>query len=551
MQRLSRHRDRRPSDHCGSHLVGRGDRGSSFDLLQSPARRPRLQTRQLSWSPRGMASMARVGIGGIFHETNTFAVPTGLTGFQVLRGVEISSFSHGARTYLAGLIDETGALGFDAVPLLYAEATPSGTIRREVYVALREELVEQAAASDLDALLLSLHGAGIVEGIDSLEEDLCAALRQRLGERIPIVATLDLHGNVRQRLGDFCSALFPVRLNPHVDQYERGVEAARCLCDIVLSRADFETAIEQVPMLFPPVPTSLPAFVELDRLCTEIEKLEGVACARIMHGFPYVDVPHIGASVVVVTRRNGANDAHRLAQRIAGALWERRHQIKVDSLPPEGAIQEAMRDGRTVVLNEFSDNTGAGSPGDGTHLLSALIAAGARSCFSHIFDPGTVARAAAAGVGAHINVELGGHTNTLLGLPIRAVAEVLGLNNGLFRVKSPMGTGETIDLGLLATLRIGSVDVVVSSGRRQTLDDGPFIKAGVDLAQFPIVALKSSQHFKAWFEPRFDRIITADPPGLSPVDVRKLHRRRLQRPMWPIIADVDYQAEHRSRQEPA
>ncbi|WP_189406894.1 M81 family metallopeptidase [Mesorhizobium sp. M1A.F.Ca.ET.072.01.1.1] len=494
--------------------------------------------------------MARIGIGGIFHETNTFAAPTGLADFQILRGVEITSFSHGARTYLGGLIDETGALGFDAVPLVYAEATPSGTIRREIYFALRDELIEQAAASDLDALLLSIHGAGVVEDIDSLEEDLCSALRQRLGNKVPIVATLDLHGNIRQRLGDLCSALFPVRLNPHVDQHERGVEAARCLSEIVLSRADFETAIEQVPMLFPPVPTSLPVFVELDRLCTEIERQEGVACARIMHGFPYVDMPNIGASVVVVARRDGANGARRLAQRIAGALWERRDQIKVDSLQPEAAIQEAMRDGRTVVVNEFSDNTGAGSPGDGTHLLSALIAAGARSCFSHIFDPGTVAQAAAAGVGARIKVALGGHTNALLGLPIKAEAEVLGLNNGLFRVKSPMGTGETIDLGLLATLRIGGVDVVVSSGRRQTLDDGPFIKAGVDVAQFPILALKSSQHFKAWFEPRFARIVTADPPGLSPVDVSKLHRHRLQRPMWPLSADVDYRAEPQARQEP-
>src|SRR5438445_9529012 len=118
--------------------------------------------------------MVRVGIGGIFHETNTFADPTRLAAFQVLRGVEISSFSRGARTYLGGLMDETGALGFDAIPLIYAEATPSGTILREAYLTLRDELIEQAIASDLDALLLSIHGAGVAEGIDSIEEDLCA-----------------------------------------------------------------------------------------------------------------------------------------------------------------------------------------------------------------------------------------------------------------------------------------------------------------------------------------------------------------------------------------
>lgn len=485
--------------------------------------------------------MVRVGIGGIFHETNTFAAPTSLGDFQVLRGAEISAFSRSTRTYLGGLIDEAIALGFDTLPLLYAEATPSGTIRHQDYLSLRAELVEQAAGSDLDGLLLSLHGAGVVEGIDSLEEDLCEALRERLGDKVPIVATLDLHGNIRQRLGDLCSALFPVRFNPHVDQHERGVEAARCLSEIVLAHACYDTVVEQVPMLFPPVPTSLLPLLELDRLCTEIEAERGVACARIMHGFPYVDAPHIGASIVVVARRDQAKTPRQLAQRIAKALWERRHRIKVECLPVEGAVQEAIREARPVVVNEFSDNTGAGSPGDGTHLLSALLTADVRSCFSHIFDPGTVAQAAAAGVGSSIQVALGGHSHGLLGKPIEAKAEVLGLNRGLFHVKSPMGTGETIDLGLLATLRIGSVDIIVSSGRRQTLDDGPFIKAGIDISQFQIIALKSSQHFKAWFEPRGARIITADPPGLSPVDVSRPRRDRLKRPTWPIDAAVEYQ----------
>ncbi|MGY5809104.1 M81 family metallopeptidase [Rhizobium sp. LEGMi198b] len=482
----------------------------------------------------------RVGVGGIFHETNTFAAPTGIAAFDVLREQEIVEFSRGARTYLGGLIDEGRRQGFDIVPLIYAEATPSGVIQYHAYVSMRDELVERVAAAELDALLLSLHGAGVAETIDSIEEDICSALRARMGADFTIVATLDLHGNIRQELGDLCQGLFPVRFNPHTDQHERGVEASRCLADIVFGKVQFETAVETIPMLFPPVPTSLPVFEELNRICSDLERDRAVACARVMHGFPYVDVPHMGASVVVVTRK-GEADARALARRIAIALWDHRSQIKVNCLDAHGAVDEAMRDERSmIVINEFSDNTGAGTPGDGTHLLSALIASGARACFSHIHDPSTVAQAAAAGVDARIQVELGGHSDPLLGLPIRAEAEVLGLNKGLLYVKSPMGTGEKIDLGQLATLRIGSVDVVVSNGRRQTLDDGWFIKAGIDIAQFPIVALKSSQHFRAWFEARAVRIITADPPGLSPIDVSRLQRQRLQRHLWPIAADANY-----------
>jgi microcystin degradation protein MlrC len=85
--------------------------------------------------------------------------------------------------------------------------------------------------------------------------------------------------------------------------------------------------------------------------------------------------------------------------------------------------------------------------------------------------------------------------------------------------------------------------VIVSSGRRQTLDDGPFIKAAIDISDYRIVALKSSQHFRAWFGERAARIITADPPGLSPVDVRLLNRARLSRQLWPLAPDASYAAE--------
>lgn len=493
--------------------------------------------------------MPRVGVAGIFHETNTYAAPTPLAAFQVLRGQEIVTFSRGARTYLGGLLDEGAAQGFELIPLLYAEATPSGLIQSAAYRTLRDELVEHVAVSGLDGLLLSLHGAGVAEGVDSIEEDICTALRARVGKALPIVATLDLHGNVRQQLGDLCQGLFPVRFNPHVDQHERGVEASRCLSDALFDGARFETSIEQVPLIFPPVPTNAPVLAELDRICTELEKSPGVVSARLMHGFPYADTPNIGASAVVVTRR-GEADSRAIARRLATELWQRRRLIKVDSADAADAVQEALRDGRSmIVINEFSDNTGAGCPGDGTHLLAALIAAGAHACFSHVNDPDTVAQAASAGVGARIRVELGGRNHPLSGEPVRAQAEVLGLGNGIYRVKSPMGTGETIDLGLLATLRIGSVDVIVSNGRRQTLDDGPFIKAGIDISDYPIVAVKSSQHFRAWYEERAVRIITADSPGLSPVDVARLQRRRLQRQLWPLDAAANYRDE--TTQEPA
>jgi microcystin degradation protein MlrC len=168
------------------------------------------------------------------------------------------------------------------------------------------------------------------------------------------------------------------------------------------------------------------------------------------------------------------------------------------------------------------------------------VRSGAQACFSHIYDPETVRAAAGAGVGARIDVRLGGRSDALYGEPLVAEAEVLAIANGTLRVKSEMGRGEPIDLGLVCALRIGRVDVLVTSGRRQTLDDGWFIKGGIDVERYPIVALKSSQHFRAFFQARVSEVITANPPGLSNADVSAFRRARLTRAVWPLAPDAAY-----------
>jgi len=485
----------------------------------------------------------KVGIAAIFHETNTYGSRTGLEDFPILRGDEITALNQRTRTYIGGMLAGCEDEGLDVVPLYYAEATPSGKIEQRAYEQMKAELLSLVKSANLDGLLLPIHGAGVAEQVDSVESDLCEALRHSLPEGFPIVATLDLHGNIEPRLGQLCSALFAGRFNPHVDQFERGWEAAKCIGAMLRGDVVPEAYVEQIPFQFPPVPTSLPAFVALDKLCQVAQGRPGVLAARIMHGFPFADIPAAGASVCVTTDSAVAS-AEALAKELARAFWEQRDNIKVERYSAQEAVDAALScAGQRVLINEFSDNTGGGAPGDGTHLLRALLVANVRACFSHVFDKETVTQAAAAGVGAVIDVRLGGKTNPMHGDPILTKAEVMTLSNGKFAVKSSMGTGETIDLGLLATLRIGNLDVVVSSGRRQTLDDGWFIKAAIDVEQYPIVALKSSQHFQAYFGTRFEKIFTADPPGISSADLSYFSRKNSTRKVWPLDTDVMYPQE--------
>jgi microcystin degradation protein MlrC len=158
------------------------------------------------------------------------------------------------------------------------------------------------------------------------------------------------------------------------------------------------------------------------------------------------------------------------------------------------------------------------------------------ACYGYIFDPETAAQAHAAGVGARIAVRLGGKTDTLHGAPVEASAYVKCLTDGRFRLTTPMGRGMATNLGPMARLVIGGVDVLVGSVRQQVLDDQLFLLNGIDVRQYRIVALKSSAHFRAGFTHLATAIVTADAPGATTLDLSGFPYTRIRRTIWPLDA---------------
>jgi microcystin degradation protein MlrC len=181
-----------------------------------------------------------------------------------------------------------------------------------------------------------------------------------------------------------------------------------------------------------------------------------------------------------------------------------------DAIARAGALP-----GRPIVINETSDNPGGGAPGDGTHLLRALLDARVGdACFGCIADPEAARRAHAAGVGAKLELALGGKSDALHGGPLHVDAEVSALSNGRFTPRALLA-GVELNLGPMARLRVGGIDVLVASRAQQTFDAEVFRVHGIDVASYKIVALKSSHHFRAGFESLASGILTADPPGLT------------------------------------
>jgi microcystin degradation protein MlrC len=88
--------------------------------------------------------------------------------------------------------------------------------------------------------------------------------------------------------------------------------------------------------------------------------------------------------------------------------------------------------------------------------------------------------------------------------------------------------GMKIDLGKMAQLRIGGVRVVVCSLRTQALDREYFLQVGINPEEMQILVVKSSNHYRADFEPIVAEIISVDSPGIMVDDPSRVKYRNLR-----------------------
>lgn len=482
----------------------------------------------------------RIAIGQLSHETNTmFGPPTPVEEFQRQgwhTGQAIVERNRGVRSYLGGMLDAADALGVEVVPTFSAQAHPSGTIERAAYDAMLGNLLDGIRqAGQLDAVCLALHGAGTAEGIDDIEGTTLKAVRELVGPDVPLIGTLDLHCHATPTMFEHATALLMVHEYPHVDGYERGYEAVELAAKTVQGEVNPVMHSTVLPMMIAPVTTFHGPAREVNELCWAWEE-KGLLDVAFVHGFPHSDVLIISTSVIAVA--DGDPElAREAAEDVARKVWEMREEFRSQLPLPEEAIEQALAtEGRPVVIAEISDNPGGGAPGDSTHLLRAMLDANlTEAAFGFVVDPETAAQAHAAGPGAMIETRIGGKTDPdMLGAPIEVEAYVKSVTDGRFITQSPMGRGGQRNLGKMARLVVGGVDIIVGSESSQTIDAELFLLHGIDISRYKIVALKSQNHFRAAFEPISAAIIRTDPPGWTTSNLLQLPFERVNRPIWPL-----------------
>ncbi len=488
----------------------------------------------------------RVLIAQFMHETNTFSkLPTTLDDYRrrfLVEGEAMVPKFKGTKNEIGGYIDAAAKYGWEPVYAVAANATPSGKLTRETWETIRDRIAGAARdAGRLDGICLSLHGAMVSETEDDAEGALLELLRGIVGPDVPIAATLDLHANATVRMARHANVLLSYRTYPHIDGYERAVQAA------ALVQAAMDGTKQPRCLLVQPAMlegadhgrTTQPGLMrDLLARADDYEKEPGIDAVSIQAGFTWADIPYTGPSVAVSHEPAAEARARAIAAALVDEIWRRRDESSSDyRTVAEGiAAARAKSDGKgPLVLADGTDNPGGGGYNDTTPVLQALLDAGiANVAFGTIYDPATVRQAMAAGVGAEIEVALGGHTDESMGKPVRARAVVKMLSDGLFRNDGPMNAGVETNMGPTAVLRIGGVDVVTISNRIQTIDLQVFLSQGIDPRAKDVVVVKSVQHFRAAYAPIAREIVLVDSGGICSPDISRLTFAKLRRPIWPL-----------------
>src|SRR5829696_6410416 len=183
--------------------------------------------RRLSWFDylkESPVKQLRIAVGGLSHETNTFARwRTELVDFEAngyFRGDELRSQA-GTNTVVGGAIEAIDSdPSIELIPLIATSAIPGGFVTARAVNEIEREIVAGLRISRPDAVVLDLHGAMVTELSDDGESETLARVRDVVGPNTPVVAVLDLHANVSQRMVDLASALIPYDTYPHVDNAE-------------------------------------------------------------------------------------------------------------------------------------------------------------------------------------------------------------------------------------------------------------------------------------------------------------------------------------------
>jgi len=481
--------------------------------------------------------MANILFAEMRQETASFnPFPTDYAMFRQLHGIEITSKYQRTKTEISGFMDiMAGREDIQLIPTISAASVSGGAIPTADLTRLLEEISESirkaVAQNQIDAVYLCLHGAMAGESEDDPEGLLLRKVREVVGT-IPLVASIDLHAILTDRMLNLIDVVVPFHTYPHVDQYETGERAARCLLKLLDGGVKPEVVTVKLPLLVrgDELITATGKYGEAIKMCQAIEASDSGLSAGVNIGNAFTDVPELRTNVLVV-RDNDRNQAHEDAEKIASFMWEHRELFRAELISVEQSIGVAQSNPGLTVFSDAADATASGASGDSNAILKALVASEFDGrCLVPIVDQPAVEQAVAAGEGARIQVALGGTLDPARFQPLELEVEVLRVYDGHFAYENGLpGFG-----GRVAVVRKHNIDVLIVERSLFFVGQQVFASHGCDPAEYRIVVVKSPNGFRPYYDSIASAICAVDVVGSTSANLPSLPYKKVARPIFPL-----------------
>ncbi|MBM3596771.1 MAG: M81 family metallopeptidase [Alphaproteobacteria bacterium] len=489
--------------------------------------------------------MPRILIVECKQEISSFnPLPSAYDNFSIQRGNELQR-QRGLNTEIGGALEVFEAAKDVSVVAAYgARAGSAGLLSSKGWQRLSTEVLDavEANRAGIDGVYFSLHGAMGADGELDPEGHLLTEVRRMVGPKVPIVISLDLHGILTDRMLKQIDGFAIYHTYPHVDFADTGQRAARLLLRLLGKPARLTIARVVIPALVrgDELVTKIGCYGDLIRECQRIERDGSALAAGIMIGNPFTDVPELCCQVIVMTDGN-EELAKREATRLAEEFWPQRHRMQGKLIPLDRAIAQARTINGPVIFTDAADATSSGATGDSNAIIKALHAAGYdKRVLAQIVDPEAAAVAHRAGVGATVEVKLGGCYDPRRFSPMSVKATVQLLSNGKARLET---SGMELNAGPTAVLAFGSFTIVVMSRTVSLYDRSIYYANGLDPVDFDLIVVKSPhcEHhmYDAWVEKNFN----IDAPGATSANLKSLGHTICARPIYPLDEGVSFKAQ--------
>jgi len=466
----------------------------------------------------------RVAIGGIHIESSTFSPHRSRpSDFDVRRGDELLARYESLPTNV------------DWLPLVHARALPGGSVERDFYDSVKDELVERLRATmPLDGVFLDIHGAMSVLGMTDAEADLASAVRDIVGPSCLISASMDPHGNLSRRLAKALDLATAHRMSPHEDVALTRDRAVNNLVACLEGGIRPHKAWVRVPVLLPGEKACTrdePAHGIYGRLAS-IEKRDGIIDAAVWIGYAWADEPRCSAAAFVTGTDPAAIRGE--ARELADVYWNARKDFTFSA--PAGDADWCIAAGlaspdRPYFISDSGDNPTAGGAGDVAFMLERLLAhpalnaERATAIWASIVDPAAVARCVSAGEGAAVDLRVGGAFGSRHGAGV-------ALRGAVQRIvkADPIG-GDT------AVVASGGVRAILTSRRKPFHFIRDFTALGLDPSAHDLTVVKLGYLVPDLFEAAKGWALALTPGGVDQ-DIVRLGHQRLNRPIYPLDPEM-------------